>query len=129
MGAGGDPPGWELPPAAVIAADQRIAWLARRLKKAGLAGSMDELRARAYLADYARRAGVEGTMHQATAHGARRARYRGLVGVRVVTVEFRVPDAPSAGPPVPQLVAGLAARLPTPCTNRTNSNHAPSHTP
>ena len=28
--------------------------------------------------DYARRAGVEGTMHQAVAHGARRARYRGL---------------------------------------------------
>jgi transposase len=29
-------------------------------------------------ADYARRAGVEGTMNQATHHGARRARYRGL---------------------------------------------------
>ena len=31
-----------------------------------------------FQADYARRAGVEGTMHQATSHGARRARYRGL---------------------------------------------------
>ena len=31
-----------------------------------------------FQADYARRAGVEGTMHQATAHGARRARCRGL---------------------------------------------------
>jgi len=41
--------GRELPPAEVIAADQRIAWRARQLKKAGLAGSMDELRARAYL--------------------------------------------------------------------------------
>ena len=30
-----------------------------------------------FQADYARRAGVEGTMHQATSHGARRARYRG----------------------------------------------------
>jgi transposase len=29
-------------------------------------------------ADYARRAGIEGTIHQATSHGARRARYRGL---------------------------------------------------
>ena len=41
--------GRELPPAQVIAADQRIAWLARQLKKAGLAGSMEELRARAYI--------------------------------------------------------------------------------
>jgi hypothetical protein len=31
-----------------------------------------------FRADYARRAGVEGTMHQAASHGARRARYRGL---------------------------------------------------
>jgi len=30
-----------------------------------------------FQADYARRAGVEGTMHQAASHGARRARYRG----------------------------------------------------
>ena len=29
--------------------DQRISWWARQLKKAGLTGSMDELRARAYL--------------------------------------------------------------------------------
>src|SRR6266568_3670504 len=31
-----------------------------------------------FQADYARRAGAEGTMHQAASHGARRARYRGL---------------------------------------------------
>jgi hypothetical protein len=31
-----------------------------------------------FRADYARRVGVEGTMHQAASHGARRARYRGL---------------------------------------------------
>ncbi|MGH3410547.1 MAG: transposase [Streptosporangiaceae bacterium] len=31
-----------------------------------------------FQADYARRAGIEGTMHQAASHGARRARYRGL---------------------------------------------------
>ena len=41
--------GRELPPAGVLAADQRISWWARQLKKAGLGGSMDELRARAYL--------------------------------------------------------------------------------
>ena len=41
--------GRELPPAGVLAADQRITWWARQLKKAGLEGSMDELRARAYL--------------------------------------------------------------------------------
>jgi hypothetical protein len=41
--------GRELPPAEVLAADQRITWWARQLKAAGLAGSMDELRARAYL--------------------------------------------------------------------------------
>ena len=34
-------------------------------------------------ADSARRAGVEGTMHQAVSHGARRARYRGLPKTRL----------------------------------------------
>jgi len=33
--------------------------------------------------DYARRAGVEGTIHQSIAHGARRARYRGLPKTRL----------------------------------------------
>jgi hypothetical protein len=41
--------GRELPPAEVLAADQRVTWWAKQLKKAGLDGSMDELRARAYL--------------------------------------------------------------------------------
>ena len=41
--------GRELPPAEALAADQRITAWARELKKAGLDGSMDELRARAYL--------------------------------------------------------------------------------
>jgi transposase len=36
-----------------------------------------------FQADYARRAGVEGTMHQAVSHGARRARYRGLPKTRL----------------------------------------------
>jgi hypothetical protein len=36
-----------------------------------------------FRAGYARRAGVEGTMHQAASHGARRARYRGLPKTRL----------------------------------------------
>jgi hypothetical protein len=36
-----------------------------------------------FQADYARRAGIEGTMHQAVSHGARRARYRGLSKTRL----------------------------------------------
>jgi hypothetical protein len=41
--------GLELPPAQVFAADQKISALARQLKQAGLDGSMDQLRAQAYL--------------------------------------------------------------------------------
>ena len=41
--------GRELPPAKVLAADQRITAWARELRKAGLDGDMDVLRARAYL--------------------------------------------------------------------------------
>jgi hypothetical protein len=43
-----------------------------------------------FQADYARRAGVEGTMHQATSHGARRARYRGLPKTRLDHVYMTV---------------------------------------
>ena len=41
--------GRELPPAKVLAADQRITWWAEQLKNAGLEGGIDELRAQAYL--------------------------------------------------------------------------------
>ena len=41
--------GRELPPAEVLAADQRITAWAHELRKAGLDGDMDQLRARAYL--------------------------------------------------------------------------------
>jgi Domain of unknown function (DUF222) len=41
--------GRELPPDEVLAADQRICWWAGELRTAGLAGGMDELRARAFL--------------------------------------------------------------------------------
>jgi hypothetical protein len=40
--------GRELPPADVLAADQRISWWARQLRQAGLEGDMDYLRAVAY---------------------------------------------------------------------------------
>jgi hypothetical protein len=42
--------GRDLPPAEVLAADQRITALARRLKAAGREGTMDQLRAQAYTA-------------------------------------------------------------------------------
>jgi hypothetical protein len=41
--------GRELPPADVLAADQRINWWARELRKAGLDGDMDQLRGLAFL--------------------------------------------------------------------------------
>ncbi len=41
--------GRELPPAEVLAADQRITWWATQLRKTGLDGDMDVLRARAFL--------------------------------------------------------------------------------
>ena len=41
--------GRELPPAEVLAADQRITAWAKQLRKAGLDGSMDQLRAKAFL--------------------------------------------------------------------------------
>ncbi len=41
--------GRELPPADVLAADQRVNGWARQLRQAGVAGSMDELRALAYV--------------------------------------------------------------------------------
>jgi hypothetical protein len=41
--------GRDLPPAEALAADQRITAYARELKAAGLAGTMDQLRARAFL--------------------------------------------------------------------------------
>ena len=42
------------------------------------AASREQGKTISFRADYARRAGIEGTMHQAASHGARRARYRGL---------------------------------------------------
>ena len=41
--------GRELPPAEVLAADQRVTAWAKQLRKAGLDGNMDQLRARAFM--------------------------------------------------------------------------------
>ncbi len=41
--------GRELPPAEVLAADQRVTAWARQLRQAGLDGDMDQLRARAFM--------------------------------------------------------------------------------
>ena len=41
--------GCELPPAEALAADEQITARAKELRKAGLEGDMDQLRARAYL--------------------------------------------------------------------------------
>jgi transposase len=48
-----------------------------------LAAARTAQNAISFQADYARRAGAEGTMHQAASHGARRARYRGLPKTRL----------------------------------------------
>jgi transposase len=47
------------------------------------AANREEGKTRSFQADYARRAGIEGTMAQAVRHGARRARYRGLSKTRL----------------------------------------------
>lgn len=63
--------GRELPPAEVLAADQRVSWWARQLHRAGLDGSMDELRAKAYIdlllgTDSRPSRDAEGGQHNAT---------------------------------------------------------------
>ena len=90
--------GRELPPAEVLAADQRVNWWARQLKKAGLAGSMDELRARAYLdilldTDSRPRPGRRGGQRRRTGGGTAPADGGGPDGGG-----SRPPDRP-AGPP------------------------------
>jgi transposase len=57
-------------------------WLGYKLAEAQAAARAAE-KTIPFQADYARRAGVEGTMHQAVSHGARRARYRGLSKTRL----------------------------------------------
>jgi hypothetical protein len=61
---------------------RQISLLPRDLAEAQAAARAAE-KATPFHADYARRAGVEGAMHQAASHGARRARYRGLPKTRL----------------------------------------------
>jgi hypothetical protein len=58
-----------------------------------------------FQAGYARRAGVEGTMHQAASHGARRARYRGLPKPASTTSTWRARSTSCGSRPT-----GLAPR-------------------
>ena len=64
------------------AAPADLTILPRDLAEAQAAARAAE-KALPFHADYARRAGVEGAMHQAASHGARRARYRGLPKTRL----------------------------------------------
>ena len=102
--------GRELPPAEVLAADQRITAWARELKKAGLDGDMDELRARAYLdllLDKDSRPAQHGTdgggRHRAGGAGRRRA---GTRRPRTTRPGLR-PPGPSTG----AVPAGFAGRV------------------
>jgi transposase len=61
---------------------RQLTVLPRDLAEAQAAARTAE-QAISFQADYARRAGVEGTMHQAASRGARRARYRGLPKTRL----------------------------------------------
>jgi transposase len=61
---------------------RQISLLPRALAQAQAAARTAE-KTTPFQADYARRAGAEGTMHQAASHGARRARYRGLPKTRL----------------------------------------------
>ena len=67
--------GRELPPDEVLAADQRISWWAGELKRAGLDGGMDELRARAFL-DLVLGTDSRPRGPRATGRGRRRAGWR-----------------------------------------------------
>jgi len=61
---------------------RQLSLLPRDLAEAQAAARTAE-KTTGFQADYARRAGVEGTMSQAASHGARRARYRGLAKTRL----------------------------------------------
>jgi transposase len=68
----------------------RQLYLRPREIRQALAGARAAQATIPFQADYARRAGIEGTMHQAASHGARRARYRGLPKTRLDHVYMAV---------------------------------------
>lgn len=81
------------------------------------AASRAQEKTRSFQADYARRAGIEGTMAQAVSHGARRARYRGLDKTRIEHASMAVAlnlirlDAYWAGTPLDRRRTTHLARL------------------
>jgi len=94
--------GRELPPAEVFAADQRITALAQELKKAGLEGGMDELRARALLdlllgTDSRRRQDGAGTAGSPAGSPAGGTAAGGFAGRVTLTVPLTVPLATLTG--------------------------------
>ena len=137
--------GRELPPAEVLAADQRITAWARELKAAGLAGDMDQLRARAYLdllLDKDSRPGQDADGGPGRPAGpARGARPGGFAGKVTLTIPAatlleqaeRPGEIPGIGPIDPALardLADAAARNPktTWCVTVTDQDgHAVGH--
>ena len=103
--------GRELPPAEVLAADQRITAWARQLRDAGLEGSMDELRARAYLDILLDK---DSRPRQDAADGGP-GRRDGLEGSRDGPNDGgpgpASPGGPAAGPHATALPAGFAGRI------------------
>ena len=69
-------------PLCTTATRRQLTLLPRDLAQAQAAARAAEKEI-SFQADYARRAGAEGAMHQAASHGARRARYRGLPKTRL----------------------------------------------
>ena len=97
--------GRELPPNEVLACDQRIRWWAGELKKAGLEGGMDELRARAYLDLLLNK--DSRPRREATADGGG----DGTGSDDPGGPGRAGPDAPSAGPGAGAVPAGFAGRV------------------
>ena len=111
--------GRELPPGEVLAVDQRISWWAGELRKAGLQGGMDVIRARALLdllLGQDSRPGRDGTAAPA-ASPAGRATPGGFAGQVTLTVPLttaagltdRPGEIPGIGPIDPWLARDLAA--------------------
>ena len=100
--------GRELPPAEVLAADQRITAWARELKKAGLDGDMDELRARAYLDLLL---GKDSRPSQDAADGKGGAGPDGPEGGGGGAGPDNPAEPPVAGPSASAMLAGFAGRI------------------
>jgi hypothetical protein len=106
--------GFELPPDEALAADQRITWWARELKKAGLEGDMDVLRARAFLDLVLGKDSRPGVEHGA--EPAAKPPAAGFAGQATLTVPLttlldladRPGEIPGIGPIDPWLARNLA---------------------